>query len=78
MLADAAAIFDPEAVVLGGGLVNAGDFLIAPTRASFERHVLARYKGRVKILVSSLNNGQAGILGAASFGRDAIRRARFS
>jgi len=66
LVANLAAAFDPEAVVLYGGLVNAGDLLLAPARASFERNALPRYRASVRILVSSLNNGEAAVLGASS------------
>jgi glucokinase len=66
ILANAVAIFDPEAVVLSGGLVNAGDILMSPVRRSFEEHVLERYRGSVRLLTSTLNDGEAAILGAAS------------
>jgi len=72
LVADIVAAFDPEAVVLSGGLVNAGDLLVAPARRAFEEHVLGRYKERVKILVSTLNDGQAAILGASWFAREIL------
>ncbi len=70
MLADAIAAFDPEAVILFGGLMNAGDMLLGPTRKAFEENALAVYKGKVKILKSILNNGQAAILGASCLVRE--------
>jgi glucokinase len=70
MLANLVAAFDPEAIVLCGGLVNAGDLLVAPARQSLSDHVLERSKESVKLLVSNLNNGQAAILGASWLARD--------
>ena len=64
LVADLAAAFDPEAVVLYGGLVNAGEFLVGPARLAFEKHAMKAYRGKVRILVSSLNNGEAAVLGA--------------
>lgn len=75
MLANLVAAFDPEAIVLCGGLVNAGDLLVGPARRSFDDHVLERYKGKVRILVSNLNNGQAAILGASWLVRDLLQGA---
>ncbi len=72
MIANIVAAFDPEAVVLSGGLVNAGDLLVGPARRSFEKHVLHRYRSKVRILVSTLNEGQAAILGASCFARDIL------
>jgi len=72
LVANLAAAFDPEAVVLYGGLVNAGELLVGPTRQAFEKSAMKLYLGKVRILVSSLNNGKAAILGASSLVRDAL------
>ncbi len=64
LIANLAAAFDPEAVVLYGGLVHAGEILIGPARQAFEKHAMKAYRGKVRILVSSLNNGEAAVLGA--------------
>jgi glucokinase len=60
------ATFEPEAVILFGGLTNSGRLLMEPTRKSYNESVLAVFKERVKILASELNNGRAAILGASS------------
>jgi len=65
LLANLVAAFDPEAIVLYGGLVNAGDLLIGPTQRAFDEHALKVSRGRVRLLVSGLNSGQAGVLGAS-------------
>jgi len=70
MLSNIVATLDPQAVVLYGGLVNAGDLLAEPTRRSFEENALHRYRGQVDILISALNNGEAAILGASSLVRE--------
>jgi glucokinase len=72
LVADLAAAFDPEAVVLYGGLVNAGELLVAPAREEFEHHVMKAYRGKVRILVSSLNNGEAAVLGAGCLVRERL------
>jgi len=64
LVANLAAAFDPEAVVLYGGLVNAGEILVGPARLAFEKYAMKAYQGKVRILVSSLNNGEAAVLGA--------------
>lgn len=66
LLANLAAVFDPQAIVLYGGLVHAGELLLAPTLKAFNESVLERYAESVKILVSTLNDGRAPILGAGS------------
>jgi glucokinase len=70
LIANLAATFDPEAVVLFGGLVNSGELLVDPARRAFEEHVMETYRGKVQILVSSLNDGQAAVLGASCLVRD--------
>ncbi len=65
-LANAAALFSPEAIFLFGGLTRAGQFIFNPTIKSFEKNLLNIYKGKINILPSSLNESDAAILGAAS------------
>ena len=67
LLANLAAIYDPEALVLYGGLLHAGAYLLDPTFQAFRENVLEQYKSTVKILVTRLNDGQASILGAGSY-----------
>ncbi len=66
-LADIAACFDPEAIILTGGVSESGDLLIKPTKHYFEKNVLSIYKDKVKILKSSLKNSRAAVLGAGNF-----------
>ncbi len=66
LLANLAAIYDPEALVLYGGLVHAGPYLLDPTFQAFHENVLEHYKSSVRILVTRLNDGQASILGAGT------------
>ncbi len=72
LIANLAAAFDPEAVVLYGGLVNAGELLLGPARLSFEKCAMNVYRGRVRILESTLNNGEAAVLGAACLVREIL------
>lgn len=65
-LANSVAYTSPEAIFLFGGLVEAGEILFNPTILSFEKNLLHNYKGKVKILPSSLPENDAAILGAAS------------
>ena len=62
-LANLANIFDPEAFVLGGGLVRAGEALLAPT-ASALRDLLPPQRPEVRILPATLGE-RAGAVGAA-------------
>jgi glucokinase len=65
LLANTVAALDPEAIILSGGLVEAGDLLLRPTKRSFEENVLGLQKGMVAILKSAMSNGDAAILGAS-------------
>lgn len=58
-------IFNPEVVVVGGGVSRAGDILFEPLREKVEHLVMPSFKGTYKILQSPLVE-EAGILGAAS------------
>lgn len=65
-LADAAAFFDPEAIILAGGLTKAGDLLLTPTRKSFEHHIFPPLQQKVKILISQMEDANAAVQGAAA------------
>ena len=65
-------IFNPEIVVLGGGIAQAGDFLLDPVRERVRNHVLPSILDTYRITKSELNK-EAGILGAASIVFERIR-----
>ncbi len=58
-------IFNPQMVVLGGGLMAAGELILAPARAEFERRVLRATALGVRIVAAELGN-DAGVVGAAA------------
>ena len=62
-LANLTNIFDPQAFVLGGGLVRAGESLLAPTRATL-RELLPKARPDVAVLPATLGE-RAGPVGAA-------------
>lgn len=72
-LANLAAIFDPEAIVLAGGLSNSGDLLLDPVRETFEAQVLQSLKGSVDLWVSDSKFKNKAVLGAASYAREKLR-----
>lgn len=65
-LAQAANLLSPEAFIFYGGFSNAGDRLLNPTKKSMDSHLINGHADTIKLLQSSLPQGQAGILGAAS------------
>ncbi len=73
MLSNTAAMFDPEAIFLSGGLANAGALLLEPTERAFKSLILEVYKQRVKILLSELPDGRAAVLGASWLVRSSLR-----
>ena len=64
-LANYASIVDPEAVILTGGISHAGRWLLGPTRESFDNHVFGNMRGKVKLVVSELDDRERDVLGAS-------------
>lgn len=58
-------VFNPEVIVIGGGVSRAGDTLFKPLREKVEHLVMPSFKGTYQIVQSPLVE-EAGILGAAS------------
>jgi glucokinase len=56
----------PEAVFLFGGLVKAGELLLAPVRKYVDQNVMPIFRGSVKILPSGISEANAAVLGAAA------------
>jgi glucokinase len=65
-LADAVAITSPEAIILFGGLANAGNVLLTPLKHHFEDNLLMIYKNKINLMCSALPDADAAILGASS------------
>lgn len=65
-LSEFVAFSAPEAIIMFGGLANAGDLLFKPMKEAFEANVIFIWKGKVKIIKSALKESDAAILGAAS------------
>ena len=69
-LANYASVFNPEAIILAGGVAHAGKWLVDPAMESFESHVFHNMRGKVKILTSILNEVERDVLGAAALAWD--------
>ncbi len=68
-LADLAAVLDPGCFVIGGGVSEAGELLLAPARKSFAESVTGRgARTLAEIRQAELGN-EAGIVGAADLAR---------
>ncbi|MDP9372418.1 MAG: ROK family protein [Chloroflexota bacterium] len=61
-------IFDPEIVVIGGGVIGAGDLFFGPLREALDAQLMAPYKGGVRVVPSALGQ-DAGLLGAGALAR---------
>ena len=57
-------IFNPEVVVLGGGAMAAGDYLLGPARAVVAERGLRPSRDVVRVVAASLGD-DAGLVGAA-------------
>ena len=63
--ASVAAILDPELIVLGGGVSDAGALLLDPAHAAFRRQLTGRgYRPEARFALARLGN-DAGMIGAA-------------
>jgi glucokinase len=65
-LANSIAYTSPKTIFLFGGLANAGDLLLIPTRRYMEESLLNIYKNKVELRLSGLPEDDAALLGAAS------------
>ena len=71
-LADLVAVLDPEVVLVGGGLSDAGDLLLDPARAALAASLLGRgYREPPRLLRAALGPA-AGLVGAADLARRAL------
>lgn len=56
----------PQAIILFGGLTNAGDLILNPTIKNMEKNLLPIYQNKVKLIFSELKESDAAILGASA------------
>jgi len=63
-------LLDPAIVVIGGGLVEAGEIMLAPTRSAFRDLVMAADRRPEVPIVPAMLGGGAGAIGAALVGFD--------
>jgi len=70
-IANLVSIFNPQIVVLGGGLMQAGDLFLARIRTTVRKWANPRSANQVRIELSMLGD-KAGLLGAARLALDEI------
>jgi glucokinase len=56
----------PEAIILFGGVIKAGDLIMNPTREHMEKNLLPIFQNKVKLIFSELKEADAAILGASA------------
>ena len=69
-LANYASVINPEAIILTGDMMAAGKWLLKPMRAAFDEHVFHNIRGKVRLLVSILKEGERDVLGASALAWD--------
>jgi glucokinase len=70
--ASVSAILDPELIVIGGGVVAAGDLLMDPARAAYGRQLTGRGHRPVAEFVPAALGNDAGLIGAAALAAEGI------
>ena len=68
-LADIVQLLDPDVVVIGGGVINAGELLLAPARQRYRAALHARGRFPVAEIRAARMGPKAGIIGAADLAR---------
>jgi glucokinase len=74
--ANLVAAFDPEVVVVGGGVSAAGDRLLDPARAALRRTLVGAEHRTIPDLVAARLGPRAGMIGAALLVESALRAER--
>ncbi len=67
-------VFNPEVVVIGGGVIAAGELLLAPARAEVLRRALPPSRDFVRIVAARFGV-EAGMIGAAALAFDGVAQA---
>ncbi len=67
-MADLAAMLDPAAFVLGGGVSEAGELLLTPTLTAYHRVLTRGHRPSADVVVATLGP-EAGLVGAADLAR---------
>ena len=64
-------IFNPEYVVLGGGVMGAGELVLEPVRAEVLSRALRPSRDLVRVVAAAFG-GEAGMVGAAALAWDGM------
>ncbi len=69
-IASLSVLLDPACVVIGGGVIDAGEILLKPTRESLERNMPFAGKHPYPELVAAKLGNEAGLVGVADLARN--------
>lgn len=72
--ASMAAVLDPELIVIGGGVIAAGELLLGPARAAYGRQLSGRGHRPVAQIVPAALGNDAGMIGVAALAAEGVRR----
>ena len=64
-LANYCSVLNPEAVIFTGIISRAGKWILEPANAAFEEHVFHNIQGKVKFVLSTLDDHERNLLGAS-------------
>jgi glucokinase len=67
-------IFNPSVIVVGGGVIGAGELLLAPARAEMLARALPPARDQVQVVAASFGS-EAGMVGAALLARESLASA---
>jgi glucokinase len=70
-LANLVQLLDPDVIVVGGGVAEIGEPLLAPARAELERRIASYHASTVRVVPAALGE-TAGVVGAALLARDVL------
>ena len=69
-IASLAVLLDPSCVVIGGGVIDAGEILLAPTREAIKRYMPFAGKHPYPEIVAAELGNEAGLVGVADLARN--------
>jgi glucokinase len=70
-IANVVNIFNPDVVVIGGGVIAAGEMLLEPARAELARRALSPSKEHVRVVAAAFGE-ESGMVGASMLAREGV------
>ena len=68
-MADLAQIFDPQVLIVGGGVIDAGELLMGPAERTYQEQLAQRGRFPVSPIRAAETGNTAGVVGAADLAR---------